>query len=126
MSNIEVEIDVDGQAVVLRGEDDQGRFFEVRLGDEATLVLAKHLAEAGFETFRRSAGHERTAKPLAVIQDARIGVGTLGGKLFVDLASGSVVLTRGVLTDDAGKKAATWIREVLATPADLRAQKRRH
>ena len=61
MSNIEVEADVDGQAVVLRGEDDRGRYFEVRLGDEATLVLAKHLAEAVFKTFRRSAGHDRHA-----------------------------------------------------------------
>ena len=75
---------IDGQAVVERGEEDQGRFFEVRFADEATLVISKHLAASDFEAFPRSAGHHWTAKLLVLFTDARIGVGTLGGKLERD------------------------------------------
>lgn len=68
MSNIEVEMAIAGQAVVERGGADQGRFFEVRFADEATLVISKHLAASDFEAFPRSAGDHWTAKLLVVIQ----------------------------------------------------------
>lgn len=85
----QLDIHTEGDLIVLKGEDDEGCPFQVRLGEEPTLKLAIDLAEAAFEVFRRNAGHDRIAKPLVVLRDGRVGVGTVGGKLYLDIAGGA-------------------------------------